>query len=176
MAVRRRARVPILVYCEGVHDAIFMRHLWEVYSDSNVRNSFDIKTGAGGSPLSIVEKARRVVGAYEARFVKFDNDRGEKELQAALSQPNDVRCCVCTPCIEATLLEILEGKSYSNRPSQWCKSRFHSRYIAEVDRGRIHTYRQLFPRDVLEEARQRMPQLERMIRIFEHGEKLKDDL
>lgn len=172
MPARRRARIPVLIYCEGVHDATFMKHLADLYGDSNLRNNFEIKTGTGGSPRSLVEKASRVVGAYEARIVKFDNDRGDDELQMAVGYSSGILACFCTPCIEATLLEILEvGKSYGSTPTQQCKERLHREYIAERDRSKQQKYQQLFPKDKLEGARLRVPQLDAMIRIFEHGDR-----
>lgn len=172
MRPRRRARLPVLVYCEGVHDTVFMRHVAELYSAVNTRNSFDIKTGSGGSPRSLAERAGRVVGAYEARMVKFDNDRGDDELKAALAYGSTVKLCYCTPCIEATLLEVLEpGRSYANHSTQYCKDRLHRRYIAEPDRAKPQRYQQIFPKELLDEARTRVVQLDVMIRIFEEGDR-----
>lgn len=172
MQPRRRARLPVLVYCEGVHDTVFMRHLAELYTPVNTRNSFDIKTGSGGSPRSLAERAGRVVGAYEARMVKFDNDRGDEELEAALAYGSVVRPCYCTPCIEATMLEVLEpGRSYATRSTQYCKDRFHRNHIAEADRTRSQRYQQVFPKELLDDARLRVPQLDAMIRIFEEGDR-----
>lgn len=172
MHPRRRARLPVLVYCEGVHDAVFMRHLAELYGGDNTRNSFDIKIGSGGSPRSLVERAARVVGAYETRVVQFDNDRGDAELEAARQATDRILVCFCTPCIEATLLEILEpGKSYMVATTQQCKDRLHREYIPESDRARLYKYQQLYTKAVLDEARTRVPQLDAMIRIFEDGDR-----
>ncbi len=170
MAKQRVAKLPVLIYCEGKHDAAFVRHVRSLYGPGNQRNSFDVRSGVGGGPISVVRNAARVEGEYALRVAKFDNDRGEAEFEAALRECGvSVQACVCTPSIEATMLEILESKSYSSKATAVCKRRFHT-YIPEDKRLDPRAYDRLFPKELLEEARGRIATLDSLILLFEHGE------
>lgn len=170
MRKQRAAKIPVLIYCEGKHDAAFVRHIQQLYAPANERNSFDIKPGVGGGAVSVVRNARRVEGDYALRIAKFDNDRGSEELKTALAECwESLLPCICTPCIEATMLEILEGKLYTDVPTATCKRQLHA-YIPEDRRLDIEQYAKLFPPELLEDARLRVPALDAIIRIFEEGE------
>ena len=170
MRKQRAAKIPVLIYCEGKHDAAFVRYLQQLYAPANERNSFDIKPGVGGGAVSVVRNARRVEGDYALRIAKFDNDRGAEELKAALTEcRKSLLPCICTPCIEATMLETLEGKLYADVPTATCKRQFHT-YIPEDRRIDVEQYTKLFPPELLKDARLRVPTLDAIIRIFEEGE------
>ncbi len=170
MRKQRAAKIPVLIYCEGKHDATFVRYLQRVYAPANERNSFDVKPGVGGGAISVVRNAQRVEGDYALRVAKFDNDRGDDELKAALAECREsLLPCICTPCIEATMLEVLEGKSYGDITTAACKRQFHT-YIPEDRRLDIEQYARLFPRELLESARSRVKALDAIIRVFEEGE------
>jgi hypothetical protein len=170
MRKQRAAKIPVLIYCEGKHDAAFVRYIRGVYAPSNDHNSFDVKPGVGGGALSVVRNARRVEGDYALRIAKFDNDRGDEELCTALNEcQGSVLPCICTPCIEATMLEVIEGKSYAGVSTAACKRQFHT-HIPEDRRLNIEQYAHLFPKELLETARRKVGALDVIIRIFEEGE------
>ena len=85
MRFRRRALIPILIYCEGLHDQLFVRHLQQLYKPKDSPYSFDIQKGDGGSPKSLVKKAANRPGAYVKLLVVCDNDRA-KTSSTRLSQ------------------------------------------------------------------------------------------
>ncbi len=172
---KRRQKQTILVYCEGLHDVIFMKHLKRIYAPTNSSIHFEIKTGNGGSPVSIVRDATNVLGSFDVRIAKFDNDMGEIALCAALRAKKDTKAIYCTPAIEATLLEILEpNKSYRNYATQTCKRRLHAKYLSEADRTNPQKYDELYGFDVLNEARLRQATLNHLIEIFEKGAQWKE--
>lgn len=170
MRKQRAAKIPVLIYCEGKHDAAFVRYIQSVYTSGRNLTSFDVKPGVGGGALSVVRNARRVEGDYALRIAKFDNDRGDEELKTALKECQGlVLPCICTPCIEATMLEIIEGKAYIGVNTAACKRQFHT-YIPEDRRLDIEQYAHLFPKELLETARRKVTALDAIIRIFEEGE------
>ena len=149
---------------------VFMSHLKKIYGSLNLSVHFEVKSGSGGAPSSVVLGAGKVLGDFGVRIAKFDNDKGVQALNAAYDMGNGVRMAYCTPAIEATLLEILEpGKNYRTRSTQFCKRRLHSNYIAEMDRTNPSKYDDLFSFDVLEAARTKHARLNRIIQIFEQG-------
>ncbi len=149
---------------------MFMKHLKKLYATDNQSVHFEVKPGSGGAPTSIVLGAKKVLGDFDSRIAKFDNDKGVDALEAAYDVAGDVRLVHCTPAIKATMLEILEpGKSYRTHTTQNCKRRLHDKYIAESDRMKPSKYDELFSLEVLESVRVQHPRLNRIIEIFEQG-------
>ncbi len=172
MTPRRNVSSPVLVYCEGLRDATFLRLLNSFYGNANSAYAFTIKTGAGGSPVGLVQKAVLVAGSYDIRITKLDNDRGEDELREAiaLAAKSGVGLCICTPCIESTFLQILEpGPNYSRWSTKRCKDRFQDQYLGGRSQAGVQGYRNIFNKSLLDNARRRVIQLDVMIRIFEQG-------
>ena len=56
----RHVLIPILVYCEGLHDQMFVRHLSKLYRSQSSSYYYDIRHGDGGSPFSLVTKASKM--------------------------------------------------------------------------------------------------------------------
>lgn len=149
---------------------MFMKHLKKLYTSSDSSVHFEIKSGTGGAPASIVLGARKVAGDFNNRIAKFDNDKGARALEAAYGMNTDIKMTYCTPAIEATMLEILEpGKNYRTSTTQNCKKRLHTHYIAESDRMNPSKYDEFFDYSTLEKARLKHARLNRMIAIFELG-------
>lgn len=167
---QKKQRKTVLIYCEGLHDAMFIKHLHKLYGQDNPHTQFVIKAGAGGAPVSIVQKAAKVLGDFNLRIAKFDNDKGRRALRAAYDASGSIKIAHCTPAIEGTMLEILEpNRAYRNHATQTCKKRLHGRYLSASDRSDPHKYESVFPRELLDAARTRHDRLNRIIEIFEHG-------
>lgn len=149
---------------------MFMRHLKKLYANSDQSVHFEVKSGSGGAPASVVLGAKKVLGDFDSRIAKFDNDKGEDALEAAYGLNTGVQLVYCTPAIEATMLEILElGRSYRTHSTQNCKKRLHSNYLAASDRMNPLKYDELFSLEILETARLQHVRLNRLIKIFEEG-------
>ena len=149
---------------------MFMKHLKKLYASNNQSVHFEVKSGSGGAPASVALGASKVLGDFDSRIAKFDNDKGEEALEVAYSMAPGIKFVYCTPAIEATMLEILEpGKSYRTHNTQNCKRRLHNNYLPESDRMTPSKYDELFGLEVIESARARHSRLNRMIEIFEQG-------
>ena len=105
MGSRRRVLNPVLIYCEGVHDQVFVRHLHQLYKPGGSQYYFDIQRGGGGSPRGLVVKARNRPGLYGSRLVVCDSDRGFAELKDAdeAASKSGVEIIAFQPCLEATI-------------------------------------------------------------------------
>ena len=165
----RRALTPILIYCEGLHDQLFVRYLQQLYKPKNSPYFFNIQKGDGGSPKSLVEKAANRFGSYARRLVVCDDDRGEEEFNQALSiaSGKDVDLLASKPCLEAVILGILEP-SYNSckRTTEECKRRLHRRHISEARRSNLENYG-IIKRALIEKARLDQRQLDGLIKLFE---------
>ncbi|MYB40381.1 hypothetical protein F4X86_03915, partial [Candidatus Saccharibacteria bacterium] len=143
MRHRRRVLIPILIYCEGLHDQLFVRYLQRLYKPKSSPYSFSIQKGDGGSSKSLVEKAANRSGAYTRRLVVCDNDRGEEEFNRALlaALEKDVDLIAFKPCLEAVILDILEPNyNSSRRTTEECKRRLHQRHMSAAKRSNLENY------------------------------------
>lgn len=167
---RKKQKLTILVYCEGLHDMMFMKHLKKLYAKEEQHLHYEIRSGTGGAPVSTVRNAGKVLGDFNSRIAKFDNDKGESALSAAYDIAGSIKIAYCTPAIEATMLEILEpGTSFKTRTTSSCKRRLHQHHMAERDRVNPSKYDEHFPIEKLETARLQNARVNRLIEIFEKG-------
>lgn len=172
----RQVRPTALVYCEGAHDAAFINHIKSLYVNVSQTNTrFKVMTGQGGSPDSLVRELLRIPDDYDRHLVKVDNDRTGSERQlaeslAALSntQKKVIMFCWSTPCLEALLLSIVDSTfNTGRRQSNTLKQQFENGYIPADKRSNRRSYEQHFSRQVLDSARQRIPELDELIKFFE---------
>jgi hypothetical protein len=166
----RHVLIPLLIYCEGLHDRIFINYLCRLYRDKTSGYYFDIRHGDGGSPESLVIKASRLPGDYSERVVIFDNDRGPNDLRAAEAAASrlSVSLSYFSPSLEHILLSILQpGRSFTHMSTPSAKTHFHANYIAESKRGNADAYDHLFPKTVVDQMRVSLVELDEKIRYFE---------
>jgi hypothetical protein len=171
--MQRAIRPTALLFCEGAHDLAFVRHMVSLYQPrgsgtTNIRT----KQGHGGAVHKLVENALAVPGDYDRILVKLDSDRGEgnpAELQKAelLAARNAIILNFSYPCLDALLLAILDpNRDYTNWRSATCKKKFEKEYIAPERRTSSLSYGGHFTREVLEEARTRIAELDTLIRFI----------
>ena len=127
----RRSLIPVLIYCEGLHDQTFVKHLHSLYGSASPQHYFDIQAGKGGSPKSLVVKANNKPGGYQFRFVVCDGDRSQKELNDASTWAarHNLSLVVLEPCLEAIMLSILEPKL---KTSAWTAARYKKTHTAKI--------------------------------------------
>lgn len=169
MSPHRRTLIPVLVYCEGLHDQIFIRHLMQVYRAPDSLYYFDIKHGDGGSPKSLVEKALKMPGQYQERIVVFDNDRGINDLDAAekAAKGKQVSLSYFDPSLEFVLLRIIEPhKDHSGKSTDDLKKYFHDNHINNRNRGNIDSYK-IFSKELLDSSRKVISDLHEKICYLE---------
>lgn len=155
-----------LVYCEGVHDLTFLRHLIKLYTrERTVTTKFRTKQGKGGSPDTLVIEALNTPGDFDRRLVKADRDRDPAEIERAESLAAEHSAVVVwsIPCLEALLLSVIDGGDYSGRQSKDCKDMFESTHIKAEKRTDGQAYTRIYTLEVLEAARQRLPELDQLV-------------
>lgn len=162
----RDVKKTALIYCEGAHDLAFIRYLIDLYArNRQLKTKFRTRQGKGGSPDTLVIEARNVPGDFNRKLVKADKDRTGSEIKRAetLAARERILIVWSKPCIEALLLAILDGKDYSRYKSKTCKSKFESTHMPTNKRTDIRAYSKLFPIRVVEDARMRVEELDRLV-------------
>lgn len=157
---------------EGPHDATFMKLLREYYVVPDI--SVEIKKDRARDQVTMVREAIQREGAFDERIVVMDGDVAQEEMtQANELAKGKVEVVRNVPCIEAVLIKILEPKKKINGwTSQALKDYFEGKYIPQEKRTDLNTYRRKFPKKMLDEARQRVPELDRMIKVIEEKNKI----
>lgn len=165
----RSTRPTALIYCEGAEDLAFVRHVKKLYSSgSRSRTHFTATKGSGGAQDKIVSDASKYPGDFDRKLVIADKDRGKEEAAKAEAIASRKKIIIAwnVPCMEAVLLTILDKKSYLRHKSSTCKRLFEVTYIQRNKRTENSAYERIYTKDILEEARTRLPELEFLISFF----------
>ena len=168
---KRVVRKTTLIYCEGMCDEIFVKHLKSLYLDRE-KIAVTVTSGNGGYPVKLVNDAITSIEAFDRRCVVLDNDRASQEMEKAriIAKKSDICLIENTPCLEALLLSILkDGKNFNTKSSKWCKSQFQMGYITESKRRSTQEYENVFPKSLLDEMRVKVENLNKLLRILENG-------
>lgn len=164
---RRKTKKTRLVFCEGAHDKTFLSCLKTCFKSDRV--NVDIKRGTGGDQRHLVEEAYKKGQPYDQTYVKLDGDRPKVEMAAAeeLSVVLGVGVLRSAPCIERLLIAILEpGKRIASWGPKKLKRYFQDTYIPEAKRTDVRAYESLFTKAVLNEAKERLPELRELVELF----------
>ena len=156
------------VYCEGAEDMAFLMYLKSIYATSTY--SVDIKAGTGGDQVSLANKASLRGDIYDEKYLKIDDDRHTDWNNSTyrsvdeFGEKNNLIILKSNPMLEKLLVKILEPKK--NLPdSQW-KYYFESTYIRSNSRTNVREYQKVFPKEQLDLARKRLPELQTLIDLF----------
>lgn len=166
---RRSANKTLLIHGEGQEDCIFLKHLKSLYSQNN-SIACKISRGRGGSADSIVTQANRIQGAFDRKVVVLDNDKSRTEMTKARHEATKKHIDLIehSPCIEAVLLLILGYRAnVKQKTSAWCKKEFESKYIGSRKRSEEIEYHKIFPKELLDQKRPKVKELNRLICLFE---------
>lgn len=166
---RRSTKSTLLMFGEGLHEEIFLKHLKSIYS-RNSGVSIIIRNGKGGNAIDIVINAGREPGDFDQRIVVLDNDKdqNEMELARAKAKQKGIELLENSPCLEAMLLSVLKnGISFSVKQSDWCKNEFESNYLDKQKRTDIREYEKIFPKHLLDERRKQITELNKFISLME---------
>jgi hypothetical protein len=173
----RKVAAAVLIVVEGYTEKAFLAHLKSVYDERDSGTHVTVRNARGGSAEDVVRHAHSLLaaGGYDRCFLVMDCDRcrntdcdqsraGNKAIWKELESFRH-ECIGSRPCIEGTLLKILDIKSSDD--SQECKEAFHKHVIPENKKRLSESYAKSFPKSVLDKARRRVAELDRLIRIFQ---------
>jgi hypothetical protein len=164
----KRVLIPILFYGEGQAEEIFLKHIRKLYG-YGTGIVITVRRGKGGAPSEVVRNILRCPGDYDKKIVMVDNDKsvGEMEEAREIAKERGVHLIENTPCLEAFLLNILEGGNLKNRLSSDCKRKFESKYINKEQRMESRRYEKIFTKRLLDIKRKKVENLDRLISLME---------
>ena len=159
--VRRAARHTILLVGEGTTDWAFLKHIKSLYISRGCGVSATIRNAHGKGPDHVVDYAIRQCrnAAYDQVVALLDSDL---EMSAAVhrrAMSKKIQIIGATPCIEGLLLKIL-GEHVPITSAQ-CKARLGDTLSARLTRP--VDYQAYFPKDYLDERRDDVPELGRLL-------------
>lgn len=164
----RRTKKTRLIYCEGAHDKAFLSAMKSVYATDEYNT--DIKSGAGGDQVHLVEEAIRMGDGYGEVFIQLDNDRAAAEMAEAqqLALDNGITVLRTTPFMEKLLIAIVEPAKNTNGWSVTrSKNYFQQNYIQVDKRTDARAYKPHFTLAKFEAARSTNTELDEIIKAFQ---------
>ena len=164
----RIRKITVLAYGEGEDEKIFLRHLVSGYCR---RDRISVQTGSagGGDPTSILNNAIRSRRGEKRdfEFILLDTDKPWSDEMVNLAKEQGIELIGNSPCLEAFFLEILNSEEErKSAGSRKCKEIFEKNYCRENNFNEDECAR-LFPKSLLNEARQRNEKLDMIIRVME---------
>lgn len=155
----------ILVVGEGKHEVPFLKHLKGLYHGRDSGFVVDIKPATGGSPGSVIDRAVSIPSGYTHRIAIYDTDVCDGS-EDKYSKEEGIISWKTNGNLDCLLLSIIESKSYSASDA---KSHFQKTYIPKNKRTDQNQYTKLFSKELLELCRSRLPELNRLICLFDKG-------
>lgn len=169
----RRTKTTILIIGEGPTEKAFLQYLKAMYITRDMDIAIKVECGSGGSPRSVVEKAVRLKGSrgYDKCFVLVDSDLPfdpDGELERRMRRKPHIKMLNATPCIEGLLLAILDsGFSQQATTSVESKRIFETKHLPEDKKTDKLSYERIFSRQVIEDRRSSLPELDAILRAME---------
>ncbi len=168
----RRTKKTILIVGEGPTEKAFLQHVQQTYVTRDMDIAVKVESGSGGSPQSVIEKAIRLRSSrsYDQCFVLIDKDLPfvpAGELKRRMSKKPSIQILNATPCIEGLFLTIVDSKfSQEAKTTDSCKCAFEEKYIRQDKKSDKRSYTKIFPRDLLDERRQDVVELDAILRAM----------
>ena len=158
---RRVARHTVLLVGEGKTEWAFLRHIKSLYISRGCGVSAKILNARGRGPNQVVSYAIKqcMHAAYDRAAVLLDTDLEMSAATRKRARSKSIRLIETTPCFEGLLLKIL-GEHESNTCAE-CKTR--ARNMLPTPLTTPDNYQADFPRDVLEERRHGVPELDALL-------------
>lgn len=162
---RRAAKKTALFYCEGADDKVFLEYLKMIFAkDSGV--AVNIRQNHGHGANGVLAGIFKRIPA-DIMVCMYDTDVGVDIMLKRKAERYGILCIEHKPCLEAFLLEIIEGKSYAHHQRCCeCKERFENIYLDKKKRKDKRNYSKVFPESLLLRRAQKIKNLKMIIDIM----------
>jgi hypothetical protein len=161
----RALRTTLLAVGEGDCEEAFLKHLRSLYCADHAGVSVTIRNAHGKGPGNVISTAlghmRNRAFDRALSLLDTDLDWAKKDREAA--RKAKLLLIGSKPCLEGLLLEIL-GRPIPGQSAQ-CKTAIQIALAADMTE--ISSYVQHFPKTLLEKARQHVPELDNLLKMFE---------
>ena len=159
--VRRAARHTILLVGEGTTDWAFLKYIKSLYIIRGCGVSAKVLNARGKGPDHVVDYAirQRQNAAYDRIIALLDSDLEISPAAHKRTKSKKIQIIRAKPCIEGLLFKIL-GK-YVPATSADCKARVGDKLPARLTAP--EDYQASFQKDLLDERRDDVPELGRLL-------------
>jgi hypothetical protein len=163
--VRRVARKTMLVVGEGDTEVAFLKHLRTLYCANYEGVAATPSNAHGKGPTNVIDHTAKQArnGGYDLKVALLDTDIPWTDQLQKLARSRKIEMVGSTPCIEGLYLQIL-GR---NPPDQSLECKKVIKQLLSCDLTDWENYEQHFPKDVLQAARGRIAELDRLLGFFE---------
>lgn len=155
----------VLLVGEGYAEVAFIAHLRSLYPSRGFGLAITVKNARGTGALSVVNFAIRLGQNFDYDFTMtlLDTDAGWDDKTQNIARRGKVQVVPCNPCLEAMLL-ALHGEVQQGRSSSHHKHAFQNKFGKPAND--ISVYAKNFPKEFLEKARVKSPELESLLALL----------
>lgn len=157
------ARETLLLVGEGDDEKAFTGHACSIYVTRGCGVSVKLRNAYGRGPENILRAAIRAEGSFDRRAVLLDTDVPWTAEVRATAARHKIHMIGSTPCLDGLILRALsERVPVGSKACKEALSRIWPRGISDA-----RTLERSLTREVLEEARLRIPELNMLLRLLE---------
>ncbi len=160
---RRAALHTVLLVGEGKTDCAFLKYIKSLYIGRGCGVSVKVRNAHGKGPDYMVGYTIGQCNAdYDRIAVLLDTDLQMSTATRKRAKRRKIQVIGSTPCIEGLLLKIL-GKHVPETSAE-CKGQRGVTLPAQLTRP--ENYQEHFPRDLLDDRRGQVPELDELLKLF----------
>ena len=158
-------RQTLLAVGEGKADAAFLRYLRGLYCSDRQGVSVTLRNANGKGPSNVISTAIGAlrIASFDQKLCLLDTDIVWTAKNISDAKRHKIQLIGAVPCLEGLLLHIL-GKSVPTGSDE-CKRQLKS--ITGKSMLEAEDYAGYFPHELIQHARIRMAELDRLLRLFE---------
>lgn len=165
MRYKREVQKTLLVVGEGDAEVAFLKHLRSLYCTQGAGVRVTIRNAHGKGPGNVVTHAARLAQgcSYDSCVALLDTDIEWTEELKKRARKAKIELVGSSPCIEGLLLLILRKRCPEQ--SAQCKRELKRNLGYDVTEWEHCAH--VFPKTVLDGARTRISELDRLIKQYE---------
>lgn len=158
-------RKTLLAVGEGKADATFLKYLRSIYCSGGGGVNVSVRDASGKGPSNVIGTAIGAlrISSYDKKLCLLDTDLVWTKQNKKDAKRKKIELVGSTPCLEGLLLKIL-GRTVP-ASSLDCKQQL--KIITRKDMIDIDDHAANFGYDVLQNQRALIPELEKLLRLFE---------
>ena len=172
---RRQIKHTVLAVGEGNTEKAFLKYLKSLYGRRYDEISIKVESTQGGSPKTIIYQVVKMhPERYDTAFLLLDTQPAWPDKSDSNAKESNLDLIGSVPCVEGLFLTILNPrKEWGHTSPAECKRIFERKYIGRSNKFHEENYYRVFPKDLLEKARNRVPALDKILKLMFEKRKTK---
>ncbi|MEK7570576.1 MAG: hypothetical protein AAB515_04050 [Patescibacteria group bacterium] len=156
----------VLAVVEGTTDRAFLNYLKHIYKVEEASISVRVIC-AFGVPDEVLRRALKEQAAaeFDVTLAVVDETPHLRSTLEQQAQERNIKLVVNRPCIEGVLLKT-HGRGIGSSGALRCKTLYQANYLDKKSQQDAKLYRQIMSKEMIEEARKRIPELNLMVQYL----------